>query len=221
VRDRVDRPGHEFLELLFVLVGGLQRLVERALEPKRAQLALGHAAQPFRLPERDQVLRAGEQRVGDVGFFGCFADHHERDRVCGLPLDLRDLANWRREAVREEAEQLRVVVVERVGEGVELCDPVTADRVAAVSERSIDELDVVFATAQDDQRYRRLHLGHAESQVLVVDRQCSTRCLAQLDASHTRRMGGVTRSGFYLTLRAFRERAAVPNSRATARGAEP
>ena len=51
------------------------------------------------------------------------------------------------------------MVVDGAGERVDLRDPVAAHGMAAVAQRAIDELDVVFATAQHDQRYRGL--GHA------------------------------------------------------------
>jgi len=47
-----------------------------------------------------------EQRVGDVGFLGRLAYDDERNRPRGLLLDLRDIADRRRQAVGEEAEEL-------------------------------------------------------------------------------------------------------------------
>jgi hypothetical protein len=161
VRDRVDGPGHEGFELPLVLVRGLQCLVERALEPVRAQLALRYAAQPLGLAERHEVLRACEQRVGDVGFFGRLADDYERNRTRRLLLDLRDLADRSGQTVGEEAEKLGLVLVERARERVDLGDPKAADRMAAVPEGAVHELDVVLATAKDNQRYRSLGSGHA------------------------------------------------------------
>ena len=161
VRDRVDGARHERLELFLVLIRREQRLVERALEPKRAQLALGDAAQALGLAERDEILRAGEQRLGDVGFLRGLADDDERHGARGLLLDLGDLADRRRQAVREEAQELRRMVVDRARERVDLRDPVATDRVAAIAQRAVDELDVVFATAEHDERYRGLR--HAVS----------------------------------------------------------
>ena len=101
---------------------------------------------------------------------GGVADDHERHGAGGLLLDLGDLADRRRQAVGEEAQQLGRVLVDRAGEGVDLRDPVAADRVAAVAQRAVDELDVVFATAEHDERYRGL--GHAVVDSDGESRQC-------------------------------------------------
>ena len=159
VGDGVDGTRQERLQLLLILIGRKQRFVERPLEPERPQLALGHAAQPLGLAERYQVLRAGEQRLGDVGFLRGVADDQERHGAGGLLLDLRDLTDRRRQAVGEEAQQLGGVIVDRARQRVDLRDPMATDRVAAVAQRAVDELDVVFATAEHDERYRGL--GHA------------------------------------------------------------
>ena len=159
MRDRVDGARHERLELLLVLVGGEQRLVERPLEPERAQLALGHAAQALGLAERHEVLRAGEKGLGDVGFLRRAADDDERHGARCFLLDLGDLADRRWQAIGEEAQQLRRMVVDRARERVDLRDPMAMHGMAAIAQRSVDELDVVFATAEHDERY--LGLRHA------------------------------------------------------------
>ncbi len=82
-------------------------LIQRALEPKGAQLALGDAAQAVDLAERHEILRAGEQRFGDVGLLRGVADDDERYGDRRLLLDLGDLADRCGQAVGEEAQQLR------------------------------------------------------------------------------------------------------------------
>src|SRR5688572_7863358 len=161
VGDRVDGPRQERLELRLVLIRRGQRFVERTLEPKRTHLALCDAAQTLGLPQRDEILSACEQRLGDVGLLRRLADDDERDRGGGMLLDLGDRADRRRQAVRKEAQQLWGVLLERAEERVDLRDPMTADRVTTIAQRAVDELDVVFATAEHDERYRGL--SHAVS----------------------------------------------------------
>jgi hypothetical protein len=48
------------------------------------------------------------------------------------------------------------MVVHRGRERVDLCDPMATHGVAAIAQRTVDELDVVFATAEHDERYRGL-----------------------------------------------------------------
>jgi hypothetical protein len=93
VGDCVDGARHERLELLLVLIRREQRFVERLLEPERAQLALGDAAQAVGLAERDEILGARQQRLGDVGLLGGLADDDERHGARDVLLDLGDLAD--------------------------------------------------------------------------------------------------------------------------------
>ncbi len=58
------------------------------------------------------------------------------------------------------------MIVERVRERIDLCDPVAAHRMPTVAQRAVDQLDVVLSAGQNDQRHRRLRLGHALSESL-------------------------------------------------------
>ena len=65
------------------------------------------------------------------------------------------------------------MVVDGARERVDLRDPVAAHRVAAIAQRAIDELDVVFATAEHDERYRGL--SHAVTLFEGEEPQCKQR----------------------------------------------
>jgi hypothetical protein len=84
------------------------------------------------------------------------ADDDEWHGAPGLFLDLGDLADRRRQAIGKETQELWIVIVDGADERLELRDPMAADRMAAIAQGTVDELDVVFATAQHDQRYRSL-----------------------------------------------------------------
>ena len=101
---------------------------------------------------RDEVLSAGQESLGNVGFLRRLADDDERHRAGSLLLDLGDLADRHRQAIGEEAKQLGRVAVHRAGERIDLRDPIATDGMAAVAQRAIDELDVVFAAAEHDER---------------------------------------------------------------------
>ena len=93
------------------------------------------------------------------------------------------------------------VLVERNRERVDLRDPVATDRVSAVAHRAIDQLDVVLSTGQNDQRNRRLGLGHAVSRILVDARQCKQSPAAS-KGRESQTPDPLSRSGFDLTPRA-------------------
>ena len=71
----------------------------------------------------------------------------ERDACC---LSLDDIAYRGRQAVGEEAQQLRSLGINGLGQRLEFRDPVAAYRMTAVPQRAVHELDVVLTTAQYD-----------------------------------------------------------------------
>jgi hypothetical protein len=58
------------------------------------------------------------------------------------------------------------MIVDGGGERVDLRDPVATDGVPAIAQRTVDELHVVFSTAEHDEWNRGL--GHA---VVVLERE--------------------------------------------------
>ena len=78
------------------------------------------------------------------------------------------------------------MIVERVRERIDLCDPVAAHRMPTIAQRAVDQLDVVLSAGQNDQRHRCLRLGHALSESLWKAEQFSTRPPGRRDASHKR-----------------------------------
>ena len=150
------RSRHERLELPLVLVRGEQRLVQRALEPEGAQLALGDAAQALGLAERHEICApassASAMSVSSAALLTTTSG--TVPAACCLILAISRIGAGRLSGKKHRSSGEWSSM--RAGERVDLRDPMAAHGMAAIAQRAVDELDVVFATAQHDQRYRGL-----------------------------------------------------------------
>jgi hypothetical protein len=152
VGDRIGRAFEKPLQLLAVLARRGQSRRQRALQAVRAQLAGHDRLQAAAVGERHHILGAQAHRLRDRRLIDLFAHDQHGHLGCGLLLDLGDGCEVDLELVDERHEHLGIELGDRVRQVAGVGQPGAVHRMAGLSQRAVDRLDVVLRPRHDDHR---------------------------------------------------------------------
>ena len=151
-RNRVRRALDDVLELLLRFARGSERRGQRAVEPVSAQLAADDELQARNVGQRDRVLGAERERLGDHVLVDILA--HDQHRHVGREAGAK--VHRAREVhdalVGEQHEHLGRGLGQGVAQVARVRQPGDVDRVARVSEGLVDRLDIVLTARERNHR---------------------------------------------------------------------
>ena len=143
------------LQLAAIVAGGLQRGVERALQPERAQLARHHRLHAFGRRQRNDIARAEAHAQCDVGLGDLRSDQDHRHLRRELVAHGGRLPGIRIGHIGAD-QQLGVQLLERLAQVAHRRNPGAVHGFARLAHQTIDELGRFALRRKNDQRNGRI-----------------------------------------------------------------
>ena len=152
--NRVGRALDDVLQLLLGLARRGERGGERAVEAVGAKLAPDDELQPRDVAERDRVLSAERERLGDHGLVHFLAHDHHRDVRGEAGAKVHRAREVDDALVGEQHEHLGGSLGQGVAQVACVRQPGDVHRVAGVAQCLVDRLDIVLTARERNHRDR-------------------------------------------------------------------